>query len=175
MVVPVAGHGVFLTGFMAAGKTAVGKALGAELGYPFVDLDREIETMAGISVANIFSRRGEGAFRDLEHDCLRRIATGEPLVVALGGGAFTFGRNRDLIGVGGVSFWLDPPFEVLLERCAHDTGSERPLFRDGESARRLYLERKPAYALADHRIGIGERESIPSVTARILAILRESL
>ncbi len=170
----VAARRVFLVGFMAVGKTVVGKALAAELGYPLVDIDREVETAAGLSVAEIFDRCGEAAFRALEHTCIRHAAAGPAVVVATGGGAFTCERNRDLIGGGGVSFWLDLPFEVLLERRAHPAEAERPLFRDVEGAGRLYLERKPAYELADHRISIGEHETIPEVAARILAKLRES-
>ena len=65
---------IYLTGFMGAGKTAVGGNLCELLGYPLLDLDREVEARAGLSVREIFEKLGESAFRDLEHDCLKQTA-----------------------------------------------------------------------------------------------------
>src|SRR6185295_5804500 len=64
---------VFLTGFMGSGKTTVGRALGAALGWPFVDLDAEVEAGAAMTVREVFARRGEPAFRKLEHEALRQV------------------------------------------------------------------------------------------------------
>ena len=61
---------LFLTGFMGAGKTTVGRSLAAQLGWPFVDLDAEIETLAGETVREIFEHSGEDRFRELESHAL---------------------------------------------------------------------------------------------------------
>ena len=126
---------IYLTGFMAAGKTAVGGALAALLGYRFIDLDRQIEARAGLSAAEIFERRGEEAFRELEHRALEGTANLRQTVIATGGGAMTFERNRALIRRLGLSVWLDPGFEIILARLDEAGRRRRPLFRDPEQAR----------------------------------------
>ncbi|MFA6004011.1 MAG: shikimate kinase [Elusimicrobiota bacterium] len=92
---------LYLTGFMAAGKTTVGRMLARRLGRRFVDLDAEIERSCGCSVADIF-RRGEGAFRRAETWALRRITRDDGLVAALGAGALTRAENRRLISGSGL-------------------------------------------------------------------------
>ena len=102
---------IFLTGFMGCGKSTVGKLLAERLGWEFVDLDERIEALAGKSIARIFSEDGEDEFRRLEHETLveqaRLAREGSPRAAALGGGAFTFERNRRAISGAGVSIWLD--------------------------------------------------------------------
>ncbi len=164
---------VYLVGFMAAGKSAVGSALAGLLGVDFYDLDRLIEQRAGAPVHEIFERRGEGWFRDLEHQCLEQTGALESAVIATGGGTMTFARNRELIGRLGASVWLDPPFETLMARLEKGGGPTRPLFRDPEQARALYHSRLDAYRMADLRIETLGRETADDVAARIAAELRE--
>ena len=64
---------LFLTGFMGAGKSSVGRALAERLGRPFVDLDAEIERREGESVSSVFRTRGESGFRDAEHAALAEL------------------------------------------------------------------------------------------------------
>lgn len=158
---------IYLTGFMGAGKTVVGQALAALLGCRFVDLDRRIEARTGLSVEEIFERRGEEAFRDLEHRALAGTADLRPAVIATGGGLMTFERNRELLRRLGVSVWLDPSFDTILARLDEDGRRRRPLFRDPDRARRLHRERLAAYARADFRIAVEAVETAEEVAARI--------
>ncbi len=164
---------VYLVGFMAAGKTAVGRALAGVLGFRFEDLDRMIEDRAGARVHEIFELRGEDWFRDREHECLQLTESLENAVVATGGGTMTFERNRAVIGRLGVSVWLDPPLEVLFERLERGGRSKRPLFRGREHARALYHNRRDAYRMADLTIEPVSRDTADGVAARIAALLRE--
>lgn len=163
---------IFLTGFMGSGKSTVGRLLAQQLGWHFVDLDPEIEELAGMDIPTIFSRLGEPAFREMETQVLARtvgeaVERGKPTVVALGGGTFAQAQNRTLLSAAhGWVIWLDCPIEVLLRRCA--TMNNRPLFRDEVSFRRLHEERAASYALADFRIS-GEDEP-RQVVERILAL-----
>ena len=75
-----------LSGYMGAGKTSVGRRVASRLGCAFTDLDREIEARAGMSIPEIFSRRGELWFRRTEETVVRELIAGEPAVLALGGG-----------------------------------------------------------------------------------------
>src|SRR5262245_48273180 len=77
-----------LVGLMGAGKTTIGKRLAALLDIPFVDSDNEIVEAAGCSISDIFEIYGEQVFRDLEQRVMLRLLTGDPIVLATGGGAF---------------------------------------------------------------------------------------
>lgn len=162
---------VYLTGFMAAGKTAVGRLLARELGYRFVDLDSEIEKRCGESIREVFERQGEVGFRDLEHSALEATAVEPGVVVATGGGAMVFERNRDLIRRLGISVWLDPGFETILGRLDEDERRRRPLFEDEEQARALYEQRLDAYQMADLRVEISDADTAEAVVARIAKLI----
>ncbi len=164
---------VYLTGFMAAGKTVVGSALARILGFAFRDLDQAIEERAGGTVREIFAQSGEAAFRDLEHECLRRTADLEDVVVATGGGTMAFSRNREVIRRLGVSVWLDPPFDTLLARLRRSVEGERPLFGDDNETRAIYHRRLDAYRMSDLRIETSSDETSQGVAARIGLLLRE--
>src|SRR5262252_6913398 len=78
---------IVLIGMMGVGKSSIGRRLGARLGIPFVDADTEIESAAGMSIADIFARHGEAAFRSGEARVIARLLNGGPQVLATGGGA----------------------------------------------------------------------------------------
>lgn len=159
--------GIYLVGFMAAGKTTVGRLLAARLGWPFADIDDDIEAAERTSIPEIFSTRGEQEFRRLESEAIRArvraISSGDPCVLALGGGAFTRPENRDLIGNHGISVWLDCPFPLAEKRVA--LADNRPLARDPERFAALYRERAAAYACADFRIPVENDDPQQAVQA----------
>lgn len=162
---------VCLTGFMGSGKSTVGRLLAAQLGWPFVDLDKRITQAACLTIPDIFARMGEPEFRRLETEHLARIVaemaeTQRPRIVSLGGGTIAQPQNLALLREqSAVLIWLDCPIDQLLTRCAQIT--DRPLFRDEASFRRLYEERLPTYQTADHRIdGSGEpRQVVEQIVA----------
>src|SRR3974390_2241050 len=78
---------IVLIGMMGVGKSSIGRRLGARLAIPFVDADAEIEKAAGMSIADIFDRHGEAAFRSGEARVIARLLNGGPQVLATGGGA----------------------------------------------------------------------------------------
>lgn len=145
-----------LTGFMGSGKTTIGRLLARHLGWRFVDLDTLIEERAGLTIPAIFERLGEPAFREMEYDALGRslgeaAESGKPAVVALGGGTIAQPQSLALLRSAGCTLvWLECPIEALLARCA--TITNRPLFRDEASFRRLYAQRLPCYEQAEFRV-----------------------
>jgi shikimate kinase len=165
---------IALTGFMGCGKTTVGRQLAERLGWRFFDLDSRIVERAGMAIVDMFRRHGEPAFRDLEAEVLERalgesIEQGRAAVLALGGGTLTRPENRErLRQAGALLVWLDCTVEELIGRCAGVT--DRPLFRDETSFRRLYLERRPVYSLADFRVDASGEPA--QVVDRILALVR---
>jgi len=138
---------VVLVGFMGAGKTTVGRALARRLGWDFVDLDESIEAEAGESVARLFEREGEAAFRARELRAALATARPGPRVVAAGGGAWARRDTREALQAGARSVWLRAPLAALLARLPAD--GRRPLAGNRETMRALLTEREPSYRLAD--------------------------
>ena len=172
-VSPPAGRSIVLVGIMGAGKTSIGRRLAARLGLPFRDADLEIEQAAGCSIAEIFSRFGEPAFRDGEKRVIRRLLGEEPIVLAAGGGAYMDPETRAAIRGSAVSIWLRSTLPVLLRRVAHRT--HRPLLNadDPETVlRRLMATRYPTYAEADITVDCGD-EPPEATTEAVLRALVE--
>jgi shikimate kinase len=141
---------------MGAGKTSVGRALAARLGWRFEDLDDRLQECSGRTVSEIFQTSGEAEFRRLEHaalrDVLAEIDLDSPLVLALGGGAFVNVDNASLLGTPATAtVYLDATSDELWRRCANDS-VERPLRRDKIGFRELYELRRPRYLQAQQRV-----------------------
>lgn len=166
---------IIIAGFMGSGKTTVAEALARMLNCSSVDLDQAITTSSGRTPGTIIGQEGEQWFREIEtltlHDILQ---TGAMRVIALGGGAWTLQRNRDLISeYGGLTFWLDAPFELCWERILASKG-ERPLAPDLPRTQMLYAERRPHYALAQLHVEAATNKSANEIAAEIIEAL-ESL
>ena len=159
---------LFLVGFMASGKTTVGRALAEMLSVPFIDLDEEIERAAGCTIAEMIQHQGEAAFRQMETECLRQAATQKAAVISLGGGAFLQAVNRELILQAGVSVWLDAPFALCWERIQRDA-VVRPLAPTEADARARYEQRILIYGVAQVRIKIQAAEAAEAIATRILS------
>ena len=150
---------------MGSGKTSAGRILAARRRVPFVDLDQAFESMAGQTVREVFRVHGEAWFREREAELLRGTAKLPGVVVAPGGGTFTFPANREFIAANGVSVFLDVPFSVIERRLA-GKAADRPLFRSVEEALALYEARHPFYRMADVVLKVGETESAEMVAIR---------
>jgi shikimate kinase len=165
--------GIYVVGFMASGKTTVGRHLAHRLGWNFFDTDAEIEAAEKTTIAELFRTRGEPAFRDIETEILRHhvewVERGRPAVIALGGGAYAGSGNRQLLEDHGITVWLDCPLETVRLRLERDPlAPVRPLAADPEHFAALYATRRDSYALADIRVPI-ESDSPDAVVDQILA------
>ncbi|WP_170348466.1 MULTISPECIES: shikimate kinase [Ruegeria] len=163
---------VVLVGMMGAGKTAVGRALAARLGVPFLDSDAEIESAANMTIPEIFERDGEPFFRAKESQVIGRLLDEEKGILSTGGGAFLAEQNRTMITERGVSVWLRAELEVLWNRVKHkDT---RPLLRTSDpyaTLRGLYEQRVPVYAKADLIAESDGETSIENMVNRVVDAL----
>lgn len=140
---------VVLTGFMAVGKTAVGRRLAKRLGYDFVDTDQLIEQRAGMAIAEMFEKLGEAEFRARERQVISELTLSKPTVIATGGGTFVDEQNRRHLKHLGVVVCLVTSLDTILDRVGRNDA--RPLAQ-GDARRRLselYEVRKPAYGKAD--------------------------
>lgn len=170
---PARAPAVALVGFMATGKSAVGRLAADLLHVPFVDGDELIERHHG-GIAEIFAAHGETGFRRIERDevvpLLRRVAT-QPGVVALGGGAVLSGDVREALGSLPHVVWLQAPADVLWERARAAGAPGRPLAADEQQFRRLLDERSALYAsVATDEVTNDGRRSLEEVAAQVARI-----
>lgn len=155
---------ISLIGFMAAGKTTLGKELSAKLGAPMIDTDAYIEEKEGRTISEIFAAEGEAGFRRIEEQALEDILEEHisqnpetledmsrcTLILSLGGGIVTTPGCRDLISRFTYCVYVKAGLDTLLERLSKDTGGRTLLENRGEASlreviERLYHEREPLY------------------------------
>jgi shikimate kinase len=151
---------IVLTGFMGAGKSTVGALLAARLGWRFLDVDQEIERVQGLTVAEIFSLRGEAWFRQVERETIQSLLRSDALVLALGGGAIEDEITRQLIlnpepAVSGQTklIHLEAALETVLDRC-RGTEELRPVLRDRVNLETRYARRLPLYRQAHYSVPV---------------------
>ncbi len=128
---------IILTGFMATGKTTVGKMLAEQLKYEFVDTDDLIVKRYGQSVAEIFREKGEAAFRRMESEIAQELGEKEGLVVSTGGRLMLDPANAAALSRRGRVFCLVATPEEILQRVESDTQVRRPLLEVSNPIERI--------------------------------------
>ena len=124
---------IALIGFMGAGKSAAGRALAVKLDMNFIDLDSLIEKKTGSSIADIFSRDGEAAFRRIEAEAAAQVAGLKEKVIACGGGVVLEQNNISLLRESSIIVYLAAGRDILLRRVLHSQG-RRPLLEVADPA-----------------------------------------
>ncbi len=140
---------ILLTGFMASGKSAVGRSLAQRLGREFVDLDELIVSRTGMSIPDIFLQQGEQAFRSMESELCRELAAQDGLVIATGGGTLVNASNRALFTSNSLLIRLHCSVEETLRRLDLNGAPGRPLLEVSDRRAeidRLLAAREPAYS-----------------------------
>jgi shikimate kinase len=149
---------IILVGFMASGKSHVGRILSQRTGWPLADADWEIAHQAGKSIHRIFQEQGEAAFRALESSVIADLCAGSGRIIAAGGGAFINSDNQRRMLESGLVFCLSARPETIYHRVARTNASDaaaRPLLAGDnpmERIKTLLAQRSPAYAQAHHII-----------------------
>jgi len=120
---------IFLIGLPGSGKTTIGRQLAEKLNLPFVDLDLEIEKLEGKTVQEIFAKKKENYFREVESRVLNNLCSSQDdFVMATGGGAPCFFDNMDVMNHSGKTIFLDVPASEIASRLQKTSLTERPLF-----------------------------------------------
>ena len=149
----------FLVGFMATGKTAVGKKLSSKLNMPFFDSDKEIELASGCSINEYFRTHGETKFRAIEEKTIiEKIKNNKDknFIMSLGGGAYLNHNIRRLVNFVGISIWLNGNIDIIYNRLKKSK-NERPLmvtFNTKDKLEKLLKERMLYYQKADIKVNI---------------------
>jgi shikimate kinase len=122
---------------MGCGKTTAGKKLANKMGWPFIDLDLLIEEHTGKSIAEIFEKEGEPAFRELEKQVLHSTFLLKHAIISTGGGAPCFFDNIDQMNLNGKTVYIELPSAVLADRLKA-AKNQRPLIK-GKSDEELLV------------------------------------
>jgi shikimate kinase/3-dehydroquinate synthase len=142
---------IVITGFSGTGKSVVAREVAGQLGWDFIDTDAEIVKLAGKSIAEIFQQDGEGKFRELEREVIKRASRRSHKVIATGGGAIVDPQNHARLARNGFIVCLDAKPETIYQRLFQEGshGSEiRPLLEGDnplERIRQLKALRQPYY------------------------------
>jgi shikimate kinase len=145
---------IYIIGFMGSGKSTTGRKLASLLGWSFVDLDREIERNEGMKIPEIFEKKGEKYFRDIETETLIHLQNLSDTVVSTGGGTPCHSNNMDHMLASGITVYLHLTPLQLKNRLVH-SNTVRPLIKDFDNESLLSFiedkmaEREPWYNKAD--------------------------
>lgn len=146
---------IFLIGFMGSGKTHWGRIWAQKNQLSFFDLDEQIEKTVGETVADIFEKKGEENFREMERYVLRKFDVKNNFVMACGGGTPCFMDNLQWMNEQGTTIYLQSTPLQILEKVM-DEKQERPLLKKLNSSELLFFieqklkEREPFYQQAKH-------------------------
>jgi shikimate kinase len=171
----VAEH-LLLVGMMGAGKSTVARLVSARLDRPWLDTDREVERLAGSSVREIFSTRGEAEFRAREASVLAAVLADDvPAVVSVGGGAILDPTQRLALRDGGTVVWLRARPGTLVRRVGRN--ADRPLLAadpGGPAAAitRIEAERRALYEEVAAVVIDVDELSAAAVADRVVAATR---
>ena len=154
---------IFLTGYMGAGKTTLGKAFARKLNLPFVDLDWYMEERFHKTVGELFVERGEAGFRELEKNMLHEVGAFEDVVISTGGGAPCFFDNMDFMNRNGKTVFLNVHTDVLFRRL-RVAKQQRPILQGKQDDElkefiiRALEKRTPFYSQAQYVFNADELE-----------------
>lgn len=160
-----------LFGFAGSGKTTVSEILGGVLGLPVFEMDSEILKISGCRDINeIFKKYGEKHFRDLETKVAASTRNIEEAIISTGGGTLMRDKNIECLrGPDAKFIYLRTSFETAAKRLQPST--DRPLFKDKESARKLYESRLQIYKDNADYIVDTDNLSPEQVAVEIAAVL----
>lgn len=160
---------VILIGFMGAGKTTVGEALAKRYRLPLVDTDWLIEERAGMTISEIFAKKGEEVFRKTETAVLETLLSDpETKVISVGGGLPLREENRRLLKQLGTVIYLEVKPETVLKRLEGDT--TRPLLQGGDVKQRveeMIAARSPIYREAAEVIVTADGRSVTEIVEEL--------
>lgn len=163
---------IVLLGYMASGKSAVGKSLSSKLFLPFIDLDQHISGKEHASITEIFKTKGEIYFRKVEHQYLKELLSSEDkFILSLGGGTPCYANNMNLIknNANTVSIYLEATVNTLTNRLK-EAKSKRPLIagladeKISEFVAKHLFERRGFYREANHIVDVNDKSLIDIVT-----------
>ena len=161
----------YLIGMMGSGKSSVGKLLANKLQFSNIDIDKEIEKGEKLSINEIFEKKGENYFREIESKYLLRKR--KSAVVSCGGGIILNKQNREFLRTSGYTIYLKSSIPTLEKRLLNK--NSRPLLNNDnlkETLKNIYNKRKKLYTSAANTTVITDRRSVKEVCELIIKKLK---
>lgn len=165
---------IYITGFMGAGKTTVGKEVSKNLDIPVYDSDDVVVAMEQRTIEEIFKSEGENYFRQAESRALRSLPT-KNVVITTGGGIILKESNRQYMKENGIVLYLHCSAEVIFDRLKDD--KTRPLL-SGDKKKEIIsrlAERLPLYEQADYTLDTSTMSIDEAVTEVIQILIKNNL
>ncbi|MDD3270089.1 MAG: shikimate kinase [Syntrophomonadaceae bacterium] len=165
---------IVLIGFMGTGKSSVGLKLAEKLKMKFVDMDREIEKVTGMSVSQLFRKYGEIRFRSEERLMAQKLGQQSNLVIATGGGVVLEDENIQLLRENGIMICLEASPADILARVSRKKGSRPLLKRDIkiEDIENMLQAREHLYSCTTHRVNTSDKD-LYTVVSDIQKIIKQ--
>lgn len=161
-------NNIFLTGFMACGKTSVSKELAHLMSRKLIDTDDEIEKRLNMTIADIFDKFGENYFRKAETEVLKDVILCDSAIISTGGGIVLKEGNRQYMKKNGIIVSLIPDFSVIESRLFSARQTRPLLMEETEKIKKRYEHRLPFYRDCDIEINPTSSESPADTAKRIL-------
>tara|TARA_B100001029_G_C14883027_1_gene351033 strand:- start:237 stop:749 length:513 start_codon:yes stop_codon:yes gene_type:complete len=143
---------IVLLGNMGSGKSTIGYLLSKNTNFKFLDVDKFIEKEAGLKIYDIFKKKGEDYFRNLEEKVTLKLLKGNGKIVSLGGGGFINKNIRKEILKNHVSFWLNWKNSTIISRIKKSKKRPIALNLNEDNLKRLIIERSSIYSEAKFKI-----------------------
>ena len=143
---------IVLLGMMGSGKSSIGYLLSKSLNFKFIDIDKKIENVTNLNINDIFEKKGEKFFRDVEEKITLKFLKNKKQIISLGGGGFINKNIRKEVLTNNLSFWLNWRSSTIIKRILKS--KKRPIaFKSNENdLRKLINERTKIYSKANFRI-----------------------
>jgi len=141
-----------LIGMMGSGKSSIGKLLSKKLKFEFIDTDNKIEEVEKKTISEIFKKKGEKYFRNIEEITSIKFLKLNNKVIALGGGGYVNPTIRKYILKKCISIWLDWKNETLINRIKNSKKRPLAMKLNNLELQKLIIKRSLLYNLSDYKI-----------------------
>ena len=141
-----------LIGMMGSGKSTIGRILSKKIKLNFFDIDKLIEQKTDLSISEIFKRKGEDFFREIEEKTTLKYLKSSNNIIALGGGAFLNNNIRAALKTNSISIWLNWSSKLLIPRISKNKTRPKASELSKNELVELINERSKIYSMADYEI-----------------------
>ena len=143
---------IVLIGMMGSGKSTIGHLLSKSINLDFIDVDKIIEKETGVKIYNIFEKKGELYFRNLEEKITLRLLKSKRKIISLGGGGFINKNIRKEVLNNNFSFWLNWKNSTLIKRIKKSKKRPVAFYSNKNNLKKLISERSKIYSEANFKI-----------------------
>ena len=143
---------IVLIGMMGSGKSTIGYLLSKSIGLKFADVDRIIEKETGLKIINIFEKKGETYFRNLEEKVTLKLLKNKGKIIALGGGGFLNKNIRKEVLNNNLSFYLNWKNSTIIKRIFKSKKRPMAFMLSKNDLKNLIIERSKIYCKAKYNI-----------------------